>query len=168
MKTNILLIGLLDETIKLIGTKIANDYELYYVDVADMLEYSLTDEKEIEKACGIEYATKLKRKVIKDISNYENTLITLPHNLFFSEDFNQYFKTYCTIVFLNFPKKTIEKYALTKKTEEEQNAVKLSLIGYDEHTKLCQENCDILIKLTKKDDSANFKKLKKQLDKYFL
>ena len=168
MKTNILLISILDEKTKHIGTKIANAYELYYVDVADMLEYSLIDEKEIEKACGIEYLKKLRRNVIKNVSNYENTLITLPMNLFFSEDFNEYFKTYCTIVFLNFPRKTIEKLVQTAKTEEEKNALKVTLLAYDEHTKLCQENSDIQVKLTKTDDGADFKKLKKQLDKYFL
>lgn len=168
MKTNIVLVSLLDRLNKKIATKLSNDYDLYFADVADILSYNLVNEGEIEELCGADYLNSLKQKTIKEISTYENTLITLPYGMFISNDTAEYFKKYCTIVFLKFPETVLDKIKKTTKKEQTKKDMDILSLTYEEHTKLCEDVSDITIELNKSDFDFCYKKVEKVLDEYYL
>lgn len=169
MKTNLLLVSLFDKGTKEIASKLAKEYDLYYADVNDLLEYNLYNAKEIEKNCGLEYLNKLKRNALKEIGTYENTLISVPYGIFASENNSKYFDKYATIVFLDFKKSAIEKYIeKATLTQKNLNELKVMLIAFDEMQKLCCELSHIQIDLANVNFESNYKKIKKHLDKYYL
>lgn len=168
MKTNIVLVSLLDRLNKKIATKLSKEYDLYFADVADILSYNLVNEGEIEELCGAEYLKSLKQKTIKEISTYENTLITLPYSMFISDNTAEYFKQYCTIVFLKFPESVLNKIKKTTKKEQTKIDMEVLELTYEEHTRLCEEVCDVTIDLNKSDFDFCYKKVQKVLDEYYL
>ncbi len=168
MKTDIVLIGFFKDLTKQIAEKLALDFGLYFADVEGMIEYSLINEKEIEKLCGIDYLNGLKQKVLKDIANYENTLITIPYSIFSANHNYEMFKRNCTIVFLNFSKACLEERIKQTQDEKAKKAWEVFLLAYDERTKFCIENSDITINMTKPELDIAYKLVKKSLDKYYL
>ncbi len=168
MKTNIVLIGFFKEFTKQIGKKLALDFGLYYADVEEMIEYNLMNEKEIEELCGVDYLNNLKNKIIKDLSCYENTLITIPYNMFITNKNYDMFKSYCTIVFLNFSRDFIKEEINKSQDKTIKNDGNVFLLAYEERTKFCIDNSDISINITQSDLDNSYKKIKKCLDKYYL
>lgn len=168
MKTNIVLIGFLDNLTKQISEKLALDFGLYYANAEDIIEYNLMNEKEIEKLCGVDYLNKLKQKTLKDISNYENTLITMPFSMFSQNNNYDMFKKNCTIVFLNFPKECFEQSVKDANDEKVKKAGEVFLIAYEERTQFCKDNSDVTINLQKPEFELSYKHVKKYLDDYYL
>lgn len=168
MKTNLVIVSLIDAKTKQIATKLATDFDLYLADVNDILEYNLFNAGEIEKNCGLEYLNKLKRKTIKEIGTYENTLISISNNLFVADNNVKNLNKYATIVFINFSKPVIEKYINSLTTQEEKNQFEVMMLAYEEIKTVCLENCDIEIPVNKLEFDSNYKKIKKIIDKYYL
>lgn len=168
MKTNLVVVSLIDSMTKQVASKLANDFDLYFADINDILEYNLFNAGDIEKNCGLEYLNKLKQKTIKEIGSYENTLISISNNLFIADDNAQNLKKYGTVVFLNYSKQIIHNYINALSSQEEKNTFNVMMLAYNEIIKLCHENCDIEISLTKQDFDTNYKKIKKVIDKYYI
>ena len=168
MKTDIVLIGFFKDLTKKIGEKLALDFGLYYADVEDMLEYHLMNEQEIEKLCGIKYLNGLKQKVVKDLSSYENSLITIPYSIFSSNKNYEMFKSNFTIVFLNFEKIYLEQKINQLKDEKERAEGKAFLLACEERAKFCKDNSDITIDISKPVLELCYKKVKRCLSDYFL
>ena len=168
MKTNIVLVSLLERLNKKIADKLSKTYDFYLADMSDILEYRLINASEIEELCGVEYLNSLKTKTIQEVSTYENTLITMPYSLFIAENNAEYFKKYGTIVFLKFPVSVLERIKKTTKKEQTKNEMEILIRTYNEHTTLCEEVSDITIDLNKNDFDFCYKKVQKVLDEYYL
>ena len=82
MKTNIVLVGSLYNKTKEIAEKLSEKFDLYYANVEDIIEYRLFNAKEIKKKCGVAYLKKLKNDILKEIGNFENTLISIDKSMF--------------------------------------------------------------------------------------
>lgn len=168
LKTNLVIVSLIDIKTKEIATKLATDFDLYFADVNDILDYNLFNAGEIEKNCGVDYLNKLKRKTIKEIGSYENTLISISNNLFVADNNAKNLNKYGTVVFLNYSKPAIEKYIKSLSKQEEKNQFNVMMLAYNEIMAICLENCDMEIPISKLDFDSNYKKVKKVIDKYYL
>jgi len=169
LKTNLVIVSLCDKATKEIAAKLAKEYDLYFADVGDILEYNLFNADEIEKNCGIDYLNKLKQKTIKEIGTYENTLISVPYGIFVSDQNYKYFEKYGTIIFFDYSKAAVEKYIENATlTQKNLNELKVMLIAFEETEKICLESSNAKIDLNKIDFDQNYKKIKKFLDKYYL
>lgn len=168
MKTNLVIVSLIDSKTKKIAEQLANDLDLYFADINDILDYNLYNAGDIEKNCGLEYLNKLKQKTIREISSYENTLISISNNLFVADNNAQNLNKYGTVVFINYSKQTINKYIESLSSSEEKNTFNVMMLAYNDIVKICTENCDVEIPITKLDFDANYKKIKKVINKYYL
>lgn len=166
MKTNLVLVSLLNDKTKEISEKIALDFELYYADIEEILNYNFFNANDIKENCGIEYLNKLKTKTIREISTYENTLICIPFSMFIEDDNAKFFNRYGTTVFLDYDEGIIKSYL--KSNSQDENEVKVALLALSDRRKLCKESCNIRIKLGKNDFVKNYKKIKKVIDNYYL
>ena len=81
MKTNITLICFESEFNKEIAHAMSNELELYYVDIADLLQFNFINLQDVLAKCGIDYLKKLENEAIKNVSTFENTIITSPINI---------------------------------------------------------------------------------------
>lgn len=168
MKTNIVLIGFLKDPTKQIAKRLALDFDLYFADVEGMLEYNLTNENEIENLCGIDYLNGLKKKVLKDISSYENTLIAMPYSIFIANNNYEMFKENCTIVFLNYSQNLLQENFKYIKDDFIRKTQEAFLIAYEERTQFCKENSNLTIDIVKPELDTAYKRVKKFLDDYYL
>lgn len=168
MKTNIVLVGSIYEKTKEIAEKLSEKYDLYYANVEDILSYRLFNADEIKKKCGDAYLKKLKTNIIGEVGEFENTLICATNSMFLDENNFDKLKNYGTVVFLNFSKKILENISNSCADENDKKAIKVELLTFDEKSKLCKRNSDIIVDLKKDNFSYNFKTVDKILENYFL
>ena len=55
---------------------------MFFVDVKELIEYDLVNSKEALLRCGKEYIEKEERKTVRNVSEYENTVVNIPYDLF--------------------------------------------------------------------------------------
>ncbi len=168
MKTNIVLVSLLDDLNKEVSIKIAKDFDLYLADMSEILEYNLMNAEEIKTVCGEDYLNSLKNKAIKDVATYENTLISISYGLFVDKDNIEVLKKYGTIVYLKFTKEAIKDHYKSLTNKEDLLDAELKLDMYKERNAMCEQYSDLVIELSKDDYDFCCKKIKKVLDKYYL
>ena len=87
MNKTILLICLDKQYAREIAEKLCEKTGQFYLDCQDLLAYELSNREEIITNCGIEYLKKQQHKLIKNLLDYENTVIVIDYD-FYLEDEN--------------------------------------------------------------------------------
>lgn len=133
MKSNILLVGLDYEFIKILALKLADYFDMHYLDVQDLIEYSLMDKENIKVKCGIEYLEKEEQKIARSVQSYENTIINFPYSLYLKNSNHIYLQDTAITIFikinntylynLNSKKDLINQLTLEIITQNELNQV---------------------------------------------
>lgn len=127
----------LDEDYRgLCSKNVSDELGLYYANCRDLIAYDLIERDNVRDVCGVEYLKKRERKVIKDISRYENVLIDIDFDTLFNNV--ELFKDNCVIVYLFLEKEKIDK---------EKNPI--DLISFEERDDYLSQNCDFKIKINK-------------------
>ena len=168
MKTNIIIVGSIYNKTKEISEFLANKFDLYYANVEDIISYRLFNADDIKKKCGEGYFKKLKKDIISEIGNFENTLICIKNSLFLDKDNTEKLIKYGTVVFLDFSKNIFESIIKSSKNEEDKKALQVEEITFEEKEELCKKYSDVSIELNKDNFESNCKQVKKILEKYFL
>ena len=84
MKKNIVILSLSNNYSRDIGKRLADFFDMFYIDLNDILEYNLVDENML-KTAGREYFETERTKIVKGLSHYENSLIVGDLELFFEQ-----------------------------------------------------------------------------------
>ena len=98
---NFVIVSLDDKFSKNVSYDLSTRIEMFNVDTKEMILYELINPKEILQKCGYEYLKKRERGVVKNVSQFENTTISISFDLF---------KEYCDffdksiIIYLRLPK----------------------------------------------------------------
>lgn len=167
LKTNIILVGFNESTIKETAKRLAKYFDLYFADVEALIEYYLTNsEKTIENLCGIEYLNELKDHIMFEISHYENSFIYLPLSVFASDSNCEKLSQNGYVVFVNGKQRDIHNYIASKNrlTDQEKKVLLLSL---QNRLDFCKSHSDLQI-FDKCTDSARLeKKVVSALKKFF-
>ena len=82
MKPNLVVVGFEYEFNKKLCIYLANKLDMFFVDVKELIEYDLVNSKEALLRCGKEYIEKEERKTVRNVSEYENTVVNIPYDLF--------------------------------------------------------------------------------------
>ncbi len=160
MKTNILILCLNNKYAKQISKDIANMFDLFYLDINDILEYNLINKKMIDSA-GKEYFDKELTKAIKSISQYENTLLCGKFETLSQGENLQILKSNSVVIYLNLHKTNLERYIKSKRNE-----ISHTLIAFDEEDQFCKDNADIVVNLSN-DENDNLHMIKTQILNYY-
>jgi len=166
LKKNLTIIALNTEFKKNIAKKLANELDMFYVDINEFVKYDVVDVNEIIKTAGLEYYNTLETKAVKTISGYENTLTTLNLSTFFCNDNYKYLKQsslfiYIKVKYSDFKTKLLE--------ERPQSAMYENMLN----EKVFCERDDILVNLSDILVNANLKeknltnKIIKSIKKYY-
>lgn len=110
MKSNILIVGLIDEFNKNIAYEVSNRLGVYFLDIKDLIEYEITDRQNMIDLCGIEYLEKQEYKIINSVTGFENTIITISNEIFTKWDAYNIFNDSCIILYLRLSENEINEY----------------------------------------------------------
>lgn len=79
---NIVLVSLNDKFSRSVASSLASRLDMFNADCHDMLIYDLVNPKEMIEKCGIEYFKKREKGVMENCSEYHNTILTIPFELY--------------------------------------------------------------------------------------
>jgi len=147
---NIILVSLNDKFCKSVGIQLSDTLEMFSANCEELIIYDLINPKEVLQKCGIEYLRKREKAVVKNCSEYENTVITVSYDLFksYSDLFNRSLKVYI------------------KLPQGKQDKVPNSL-DYVVRDELLTKNSDITVELEQKSNKKCIDLLLKKLGDYY-
>lgn len=97
---NIVLVSLNDKLAKSVARSLADTLDMLSADCHEMLVYNLTNPKEVIDKCGLEYYKKRERGVIRNCSEYLDTVISISFDMFKAY---QHFFSNSLVVYLALP-----------------------------------------------------------------
>jgi len=153
LKTNITL--LLPSNIvsyqKKIGKVIADKLGMYFADVNDLLCFELSDLEHVLSVGGKEYLENQENKIVKQLGDYSNTLISISFDVFIRTKNLEILKNSSIVIYLKLEQPNYLK--LLKKEKKDSLEEKVFL----EKDKILQNVADITIhcKNTNKKDILN-------------
>ena len=168
MKTNLTLTCLLNSYNKAISQMLADKLELYYLNLQELMEYNLMNEEEILQTCGAEYLEGLKNKTIKDVSNYDNSVISIPHNYLANKNYVTKFKNRSIIIYLAMSEKIFDKKVAKISDEEEKKECEIQKTAFKEQDALCREVADLVIDIDGVSEKKIVAKIVKSMEKYYV
>lgn len=90
MKPNLVIIGFEKDFNKNLCIYLADKLDMFFVDVKELIEYDIVNSKEALLRCGKEYIEKEERKTVRNVSEYENSVVNIPYDIFVNN--KDYFK----------------------------------------------------------------------------
>ena len=166
MKHNLTIIALNTEFKKNIAKKLANELDMFYVDINEFVKYDVVDVNQIIKTAGLDYYNSLETKAVKTISSYENTLTTLNLSTFFCNDNYKYLKQSSVFIYV---KVKYSDFKIKLLEERPQSAIYENMLN----EKIFCERNDVLLGLSDIVVNVNLKeknltnKIIKSIKKYY-
>ena len=168
MKTNIALICLLPNYSKNISKLLSDKLDMFYVNVEEMVDFELGDLEHILNTLGERDGRKFIRdsenKIIKNVSNFENTIISInPITMFANRNFDRISKT-SYIVYLQIAPKFFKIRA--QETADEISESMLN-IAFTERDKMYVDRSDIVVNCSSYKTSKAVKKVVSSINSFF-
>ena len=157
LKRNLAILSLSNNYSREIGKKIADNFDMFFVDLNDLMEYNLINDNMIEVA-GREYFEGERTKLVKSLSQYENSLVVGDLELFFEQNNIVYLKNNYIVIYLHFDKKSLVKY-------EKNFEIQRNLSAFLEEDKICEIFKDIKVDVFG-DIEKDIESVKNSLQKY--
>lgn len=142
MKSNILLVGLDYDFIKDVANALAGKFDMFYLDVKDLIEYTLIDAKDVQVKCGLEYFKKIETKIALSAAEYENTVINFPYELFLNANFSNILGKRAVTIFIKMDKETLIKDNFKN---AEKSVLSIEILTCDELNKMLTNKTDIQV-----------------------
>ena len=130
MKTNLAILCLSDNYSKYLVKKLADDLDMFFARINDILAYNMIDQNMFNTA-GKEYFDKEKEKVVHSVCQYENSVICGTLDIMINNV--NMLKENCLTIYLNIDKDLLEK--IERKFEFSELS-RLHL-AYDEENSIC-------------------------------
>ena len=105
---NIVIVSLCDSLSVQISKVLSQSLGMMFCSTKDLIEYELIDKNKLQKLCSKQYIDDCEKKVIKQISSFENVVVSinfdyLIHNV-------NILKERSLIIFINFSQKIIKEF----------------------------------------------------------
>lgn len=164
MKSNILLVSLDYDFTKAVAIKLANYFDMHYLDIKDLIEYSLMDRENMKLKCGLEYVEKEEQKILNSVRDYENSVINFPYSLYMKNNNNLYLSDNAITIFIKINENLL--YNLNSKKEIGKQLT-VELITQNELSEMLEKKteCCVSIKTIDEIECVNniIEKLKETL-----
>lgn len=168
MKTNITLICLLPNYSKNVSKLLGEKLDMFYVDVDEMVEFELGDVEHIMQSLGSKdgrkYIRESETRVVKNVSSFENTVITMnPMRMFSNRNLGRITKG-SYVVYLQISPKFLAQRA--HHSGDEINEKMLS-IAFTERDKIYVTHSDIVMNCSTYKENKAVRKLLSAIPKFF-
>lgn len=146
---NIILVGFVNEDLKKIGLKLSNKLNFFYLNCEEMIKYSLMDTQKMKKICGMNYLAKQENKIVKSLSDYERTIITMNYQTF--KDNMDAISTNKITIYMRLTQIQLKKRIESMIKEENcddfvTGELEIANLVFEERDKFLKKNCDFEIK----------------------
>lgn len=163
MKKNITIICLSSQFRKTVAKKLADELDMFYADVNEIMEYNLINSEMLEKA-GQEYFDENEQKTLKTISSYENTVLTLNYSTLNKNNNFALLKQNTLIIFMELD------YSCFKVLNSQENSSPLASINeiaYQDRTTNIANLSDIVVHESVAEVSTAVADIIKGINDYF-
>ncbi len=168
MKTNIALICLLNNYNKEVANILSEKLEMFFVNIDEMVEFELGDADRILETLGdkegLEYIKKCEDKIVANVANFDNTIISLnPTTMFSNQNFEKISET-SYVIYLQIAPKYFEaraKYSADVLDKE------LNEVNFTDRDKLYVEKSDMVLNCSTLREQKAVQKLTKIIKKFF-
>ena len=168
MKTNIALICMLDNYNREIASLLSEKLEMFYVDIDEMVEFELGDGEHITATLGdkegLEYIKKCEDKVVKNVANFENTVICVNPSTMFSNQNFEIISNTSYVIYLQISPKYFEARAKYSADIIDKDLTELNFTDRD---KLYVEKSDMVLNCSELREAKAMHKLTKVIKKFF-
>ena len=137
MKNNLVVVSLSNNYSRQVGKELADFFEMFYVDLNDILEYNLINNKMLETA-GKEYFDKERKKIINSVTNYENSLIVADIELLLLNNNFVYFKNNFLVIYLYCKEPELANYETSFKSGR-------NLYAFKEEDEIVRKFADVIV-----------------------
>ena len=79
---NVFIIGCINEDLKIIGQELSNKLDYYYLNLENLIDYSLVNKLEMERVCGLDYLKNEEKKLVFSLNSYERTVVSISYETF--------------------------------------------------------------------------------------
>ena len=104
MKELITLVSLFPKKTDEIASEVCEKLNKFLLNAADLVDYEVSNQNEMEKTCGKQYLDKCINRVLLSITEYENAIISMDYSLLFRPKILERFKERTNIVFIKLSK----------------------------------------------------------------
>ena len=168
MKTNSALICLLNNYNKEVANILSEKLEMFFVNIDEMVEFELGDADRILETLGdkegLEYIKKCEDKIVANVANFDNTIISLnPTTMFSNQNFEKISET-SYVIYLQIAPKYFEaraKYSADVLDKE------LNEVNFTDRDKLYVEKSDMVLNCSTLREQKAVQKLTKIIKKFF-
>ena len=155
MKSNITFIALNKSLKKEIAKNLANKLEMFYIDINEFIQYQLQNINDVISINGLEYYNEEETRIVKTISTYENSLITLNLDTFFNANNYKYLKSNSLFIYLKVDFETYKTILDNENTSKSKTEKSLNKKVFNERDEILNKVCDIVISYTEKSNLLN-------------
>ena len=163
---NVFIIGFINEDLEKIGQELANKLDYYYLNLENLIDYSLGNKLEVEKKCGIEYLNKEQKKLVYSSNSYERTIVSISYETFINN--LDAISSSNVLIYVRQTKmqflKRIQHLQKSGIENENLNNYLLTEIAFEERDKLMKKNCNFAIKY----DISKLNDLIQNIENYLL
>lgn len=137
-KSLIIITGLNEKFNQRVASILCERLAMYLLDLSKLMEFELADKDDIVSKCGVDYFEKLENKLIKSVSNYENTVALVSYDMLTYKENFKFFSKSAYIFYLRFDNKNIKK-------DKDVNII--NKIAYEERDKVLIKVCPFVVTL---------------------
>ncbi len=142
MRSNIVIVGLDYEQSKVVANSLSLALDMFFLDINDLIVYSLKNKDDIISKVGIDYYNKQIKKLVQGACDYENTVINVPYDLLLDSANSAYLQSTAKVVYLNMSKAQL---ANLNKKKNVTSKLDIQLIAYEEFSTQLKNLSDIVV-----------------------
>ena len=163
MKKNITIICLVNDYKKRVAKALADELEMFYADVNEIMEYNLINDEMLQKA-GQQYFDENESKTVKTIASYNNTILTLNFSTLNKGKNMEILKKDSLIIYL---KLNFEKFCELNRLENTKSIIKINELAFDDRDTYISSFADIIINVLDMELASVINEIINGINKHF-
>lgn len=163
MKKNITIICLVNEYKKRVAKALADELDMFYADINEIMEYNLINDEMLEKA-GQQYFDENESKTVKTIASYENTILTVNFSTMNKGNNLDILKKDSLIIYV---KLSFDKFCELDKYESLKSLVQINKIAFQDRDQYISNFANIKVEVKDLEISSVIKSIIEEINNYF-
>ena len=165
LKSNICIVGIATNFIKKISKHLADELDMFYADIMDLLQYDLLDIDLATKQTSPEYVSKLLTNKVKNVATYENTVFTINYAALTENNNYNLIKGKSLIIYLKLDPELLQKALQQNKTTKSMQTISSAL--YNDRDSFCSKFAELVINLETLNDKQILNTIFAKVNTYY-
>ncbi|MBQ0017337.1 MAG: hypothetical protein KBT30_01740, partial [Clostridiales bacterium] len=163
LKKNIAIISLVSDYKKQISKALADELEMIFADVNDLMEFNLINDDMLESA-GQEYYDKNEKKTLQTITTYDNTVLTLNFSTLNKNNNSELLKESSLVIYLRL---NYDLFKQINKVEATKSLTTINEIAFEDRDKLMKKYADIIVDINNLDKKESVETIISSINNFY-